>query len=53
MTPDNIKALAEMLKRTVRLARAYATETGSIFEDAMTAADRLADRAYLQQETQP
>ena len=38
-------ALAECLKRTVHLARAYASGAGSIFENAMTEADRLADRA--------
>jgi hypothetical protein len=38
---------ADALKRTVHLARAYARGTGSIFENAMTEADRLADRAAL------
>lgn len=40
-----LRELAETLKRTVHLARAYAQGTGSIFEDAMTNADRLAARA--------
>ena len=54
MSPGNIKAVAEMLKQTVRLARAYASGAGSIFEDAMTDADRLADRILAeQQKTQP
>lgn len=40
--------LAECLKRTVKLARAYSHGTGSIFEDAMTEAERLADRALIE-----
>lgn len=44
---DN-KLLAETLKRTVHLARTYSQGTGSIFENAMTEADRLADRALIE-----
>lgn len=39
--------LANALKRTVRLARAYSHGAGSIFEDAMTDAARLADRTII------
>jgi hypothetical protein len=43
--PTELRELAETLKRTVHLARTYSHGTGSIFEDAMTAAERMADRA--------
>lgn len=39
--------LAECLKSTVRLARAYSHGTGTIFEEAMTKAERLAEHALL------
>lgn len=44
---DELRVLAETLKRVVHLARAYSAGTGTIFENAMTEADRLADRAIL------
>jgi hypothetical protein len=47
MSDDIAISLAERLKQTVHLARAYSSGTGSIFEDAMTEAERLADRALI------
>ena len=43
--------LAECLKRTVHLARSYSAGTGSIFENAMTEAERLADRVLIEDRT--
>ena len=48
MADERLIELAECLKRTVKLARTYATGTGSLFERAMTEAERLADRTLLE-----
>ena len=43
-----MKELAERLKKTVHLARAYAHGTGTIFEEAMRDAERDADRVLAE-----
>jgi hypothetical protein len=48
---EGIVELAETLKRVVHLARCYAKGTGTLFEDAMRDAERLAERMLLDART--